>query len=181
MLPSAVRIPLLSVFLTDTILMEYTMKKMPITPAGFQKLKDELERLMKIERPQNVKAIAEARAHGDLSENAEYHAAKDRQSHIEGRIHELQSRIAQCQVIDPSSISQDRIAFGATVRLMDIDTDEEKTYILVGPDESNIRESKISIQSPIGRALIGKSRGDVVTVNAPARTIEYEIIEIRFE
>lgn len=157
------------------------MKKTPITPSGFQKLRDELERLLKIERPQNIKAIAEARAHGDLSENAEYHAAKERQAHIEGRIHELQSKIALSEVIDPSSISQDRIAFGATVRLMDMDTDKEKTYILVGPDESNIRESRISIQSPIGRALIGKSPGDVVTVNAPARTIEYEIIEIRFE
>jgi transcription elongation factor GreA len=157
------------------------MKKIPMTPQGYQKLKEELERLTKVERPQNIKAIAEARAHGDLSENAEYHAAKERQSHIEGRINELQAKIAQAEVIDPSTISQDRIAFGATVKLLDVDTDEEKEYTLVGPDESDIKQNRISIHSPIGRALIGKSEGDVVTVKAPARTIEYEVLEIRFE
>jgi transcription elongation factor GreA len=157
------------------------MKKMPITPEGFQKLKDELERLTKVERPANIKAIAEARAHGDLSENAEYHAAKERQSFIAGRMHELQARLAQSQVIDPSTISQDKIAFGATVKLLDVETEEEKTYILVGPDESDIKKGKISIQSPIGKSLIGKALGDEVTVKAPARTIEYEVLEIRFE
>jgi len=157
------------------------MKKMPITPDGFQKLKEELERLTKVERPANIKAIAEARAHGDLSENAEYHAAKERQSFIAGRMNELQSRLAQSQVIDPSTISQDRIAFGATVKLLDVETDEEKTYMLVGPDESDIKQGKVSIQSPIARSLIGKKEGDEVTVKAPARTIEYEVLEIRFE
>jgi transcription elongation factor GreA len=157
------------------------MKKIPITPEGFQKLKEELDRLKKIERPENIKAIAEARAHGDLSENAEYHAAKEKQSFIEGRINELQARIGQSQVIDPATISQDRISFGATVKILDVDTDEEKEYMLVGPDESDIKKGRISIQSPIGRSLIGKEQGDVVTIKAPAKTMEYEILEIRFE
>ncbi|GBD96128.1 MAG TPA: transcription elongation factor GreA [Nitrospirae bacterium] len=157
------------------------MNKMPITPQGYQKLKEELDKLLKVERPQNIKAIAEARAHGDLSENAEYHAAKERQSFIAGRIQELQSRLAQSQVIDPASISQDKIAFGATVKLLDVDSDEEKKYMLVGPDESDIKQGRISIQSPIARSLIGKEEGDVVIVQAPAKTIEYEILEIRFE
>ncbi len=157
------------------------MKTIPITPEGHRKLKDELEKLLKVERPTNIKAIAEARAHGDLSENAEYHAAKEKQSFIAGRIQELQSRLALSQVIDPASISQDRIAFGATVTLLDVETDEEKRYMLVGPDESDIKQGRISIQSPIGRSLIGKEAGDVVIVKAPAKTIEYEILEIRFE
>ena len=154
---------------------------MPITPQGYKKLKEELDKLLKVERPQNIKAIAEARAHGDLSENAEYHAAKERQSFIVGRIQELQSRLALSQVIDPASISQDKIAFGATVKLLDVDTDEEKKYMLVGPDESDIKQGRISIQSPIARSLIGKEEGDVVIVQAPAKTIVYEILEIRFE
>ena len=157
------------------------MNKMPITPQGYKKLKEELDKLLKVERPQNIKAIAEARAHGDLSENAEYHAAKERQSFIVGRIQELQSRLALSQVIDPASISQDKIAFGATVKLLDVDSDEEKKYMLVGPDESDIKQGRISIQSPIARSLIGKEEGDVVIVQAPAKTIEYEILEIRFE
>ncbi|UCE70927.1 MAG: transcription elongation factor GreA [Nitrospiraceae bacterium] len=157
------------------------MKKMPITPDGYQRIKKELENLIKVERPANVKAIAEARAHGDLSENAEYHAAKERQSFIAGKINELQARIASSQVIDPSSISQDKIAFGATVKLLDVETDEEREYQLVGPDESDIKNNKVSITSPIGKSLIGKKEGDEVKVKAPARTIEYEILEIRFE
>jgi len=157
------------------------MKKEPMTPQGYQKIKDELDRLLKVERPQNVKAIAEARAHGDLSENAEYHAAKERQSFLEGRIQELQSKIARAQVIDPSAISQNRIAFGATVKVLDVDTDEEKTYQLVGPEEADIKAGKLSIHSPMARCLIGKETGDSVTVKAPSRTMEYEILEIRFE
>jgi transcription elongation factor GreA len=157
------------------------MKKMPITPDGYQRIKKELDKLIKVERPANVKAIAEARAHGDLSENAEYHAAKERQSFIAGKINELQARIATSQVIDPSTISQDKIAFGATVKLLDVETDEEREYQLVGPDESDIKNNKVSITSPIGKSLIGKKEGDEVKVKAPARTIEYEILEIRFE
>jgi len=157
------------------------MHKIPITPSGHKKLKEELERLITIERPRNVAAIAEARAHGDLSENAEYHAAKERQSFIVGRIQELQNRIANANVIDPSTISQDKIAFGAKVRVADTETDKESVFYLVGPDESDVKTGRISINSPVARSLIGKIEGDVVTVNAPAKTIEYEILEISFE
>lgn len=157
------------------------MKKVPMTPEGHKKLKKELERFMKVERPKNIKAIAEARAHGDLSENAEYHAAKERQSFIEGRIMDLQNKIALAHVIDPSSISQDKVAFGATVRVLDMDMNEEKTYTLVGSDESDIKSGRISITSPVGKSLIGKSVGDLVTIKAPSKTIEFEILEIRFE
>ncbi len=157
------------------------MQKVPMTPQGHRKLKEELEKLLKVDRPQNIKAIAEARAHGDLSENAEYHAAKEKQSFIAGRIQEIKSKLALAQVIDPTTISQDKIAFGATVKLLDVDSDEEKKYMLVGPDESDIKQGKISIQSPIARSLIGKEEGDVVIVKAPAKTMEYEILEISFE
>jgi transcription elongation factor GreA len=157
------------------------MQKEPMTPQGHQKLKNELDNLIKVQRPENVKAIAEARAHGDLSENAEYHAAKERQSFIEGRIQELQSKIARAQVIDPSKISHDRVAFGATVKVLDLDTDEEITYKLVGPDEADIKSGMLSIYSPMARSLIGKKEGSEVVVKAPARTIEYEVLEISFE
>ncbi len=157
------------------------MQKVPMTPTGHQKLKDELEKLLKVERPANVKAIAEARAHGDLSENAEYHAAKERQGFIEGRIQEINGKLALANVIDPSKISHDKVAFGATVKLLDIDTDQEKTFILVGPEEADIKVNKISIYSPIAKSLIGKAEGDEVIVKAPAKTIEYEVLEIRFE
>jgi transcription elongation factor GreA len=157
------------------------MQKEPMTPEGQQKLKDELENLLKVQRPDNVRAIAEARAHGDLSENAEYHAAKERQSFIEGRIRELQNKIARAQVIDPSKISHDKVAFGATVTVLDVDTNEEKIYKIVGVDEADIKAGKLSVHSPMAKSLIGKSEGDEVTVRAPARTIEYEILEIRFE
>ncbi len=157
------------------------MKKIPITPDGYQKLQGELERLLKVERPHNIKAIAEARAHGDISENAEYHAAKERQSFIEGRIHEIKTKLALAHVIDPSKITQDKAAFGAKVKVLDINTEEEKFFTLVGPEEADIKNQKISIHSPVGKSLIGKSVGDVVTINAPAKTMEYEILEIRFE
>jgi transcription elongation factor GreA len=157
------------------------MQKVPMTPSGHQKLKAELDNLLKVERPQNIKAIAEARAHGDLSENAEYHAAKERQGFIEGRIQEINGKLAHAQVIDPSKISHDKVAFGATVKLLDVDTDEEKTFILVGPEEADIKVNKISIYSPIAKSLIGKAEGDEVIVKAPAKTIEYEVLEIRFE
>lgn len=152
-----------------------------MTPAGYQKLKDELERLLKTDRPNNIKAISEARAHGDLSENAEYHAAKEKQSFLEGRIQELQSKIALAEVIDPSRISQDKVAFGAKVKVLDVEADVEYEFILVGPDEANIKERKISISSPVAKALISKEVGEIAIVKAPARTIEYEILEIIFE
>ena len=121
------------------------MQKIPMTPAGYQKLKEELTRLKKVDRPANVKAIEEARAHGDLSENAEYHAAKERQSFIVGRMQELDHKIALANVVDTSKISHEHISFGATVKLLDVDTDEEKTYTLVGPEEADIKQNKISI------------------------------------
>ncbi len=157
------------------------MQKVPMTPTGHKKLKDELDNLLKVSRPENVKAIAEARAHGDLSENAEYHAAKERQSFIEGRIQEINGKLALANVIDPSKITQDKVAFGATVTLLDVDTDEEKSYMLVGPEEADVKIGKISIYSPIAKSLIGKREGDEVIVRAPAKTIEYEVLEIRFE
>lgn len=157
------------------------MHKVPITPSGHKKLKEELDRLITIERPKNVAAIAEARAHGDLSENAEYHAAKERQSFIQGRIQELQTKIANANIIDPSTISQDKIAFGAKVKLADTESDKECVYYIVGPDESDVKAGRISINSPVARSLIGKEEGDIVIVQAPAKTIEYEILEISFE
>lgn len=157
------------------------LKRMPITPAGYQKLQEELKKLLKVERPQNIKDISEARAHGDLSENAEYHAAKERQSFIEGRIQDLKTKLALADVIDPSMISQDRIAFGATVKVIDVDTDEEKVFQLVGQEEADVKNGRISIISPVGRALLNKEIGDVVTIKAPAKTMEYEILEIKFE
>jgi transcription elongation factor GreA len=154
---------------------------MPITPEGYQKLKDELDRLLKFERPQNIKDIATARAHGDLSENAEYHAARERQSFIEGRIIELQSKTTQADVIEPGRLNGGKVSFGARVRVLDVASDEEKEFYLVGPDEADAKCGKISITSPVGRALIGKEVGDIALINAPAKTIEYEITEIRFE
>jgi len=151
-----------------------------MTPDGYQKMKEELARLLKEDRPRNIRDIAEARAHGDLSENAEYHAAKERQSFIEGRIQELQGKLATADVIDTSKISQSRVAFGAKVRVFDIGADEEFEFILVGPDEADVKSGKISISSPVGRALIGKEVGDTAVVKAPARSFEYEIIEISF-
>ncbi len=156
------------------------MSRVPMTPDGHQKMKEELDRLLKEDRPRNIKAIAEARAHGDLSENAEYHAAKERQSFIEGRIQELQGKLAMADVIDTSKISQSTVAFGARVKVLDIEADEEYEFILVGPDEADVKGGKISISSPVGRALIGKEVGDIAVVKAPARKIEYEIVEISF-
>lgn len=157
------------------------MNKIPITPEGHKKLQKELDNLLKVERPKNIKAIAEARSHGDLSENAEYHSAKEKQSFLEGRIHELKNKLALAQIIDPAKIVQDKIAFGAKVKILDTITGEEKKFTLVGPDEADIKNGKISILSPVGKSLIGRTAGDIVTVKVPAKTIEFEILEIRFE
>lgn len=156
------------------------MKRIPTTPEGYQRLKEELGRLLKVERPNNILDIAEARAHGDLSENAEYHAAKEKQSFLEGKIQGLQEKVALADVIDPSKINQSKVAFGATVMVLDVETNNEIKFILVGPDEADVKNRKISISSPVGRALIGKEIGDIAIVRAPAKTIEYEIIEINF-
>jgi len=157
------------------------VQRIPLTPEGFRKLQEELEKLVKIDRPNTIKAIAEARAHGDLSENAEYHAAKEQQSFIEGKIQELNSKIALAQVIDPSKIRQSSVAFGAKVRVLETEADEEYVFILVGPEEADVKQGKISLSSPVGKALIGKEVGDTAIIKAPARTIEYEILEINFE
>ena len=157
------------------------MQKVPLTPDGYKKLQEDLERLVKVDRPRNIQAIAEARSHGDLSENAEYHAAKEQQSFIEGKIQELKAKIAMAQVIDPSTIRQSKVAFGAKVKVLDVEADTEYVFILVGTEEADVKQGKISISSPVGRALIGKDVGDTATIKAPARTIEYEILEIIFE
>jgi transcription elongation factor GreA len=157
------------------------VKRIPITPGGYQRLQEELGKLLKIDRPKNIKDIAEARAHGDLSENAEYHAAKERQSFIEGRIRELQAKLALAEVIDPARINQSRIAFGAKVKVLDIEANEEHVFILVGPDEADVKNGKISINSPVGKSLLGKEIGESVVIRAPAKTMEYEILEINFE
>jgi transcription elongation factor GreA len=157
------------------------MQRVPLTPGGFKKLQEELDRLVKVDRPRNIQAIAEARAHGDLSENAEYHAAKEQQSFIAGRIQELKAKIAMADVIDPSKIKQSRAGFGAKVRVLDVEADEEYVFILVGTEEADVKSGKISLTSPVGKALIGKEVGDTAVIKAPARTIEYEIQEITFE
>jgi len=152
-----------------------------MTPEGHQKMKEEIERLLKVERPKNIKDIAEARSHGDLSENAEYHAAREKQSFLEGRIQELQSKMSMAEIIDVSMINQSRVAFGAKVKVVDIEADEEYVFHLVGSEEADVKSGKISVTSPVGRALIGKEVGDVAVVKAPARTIEYEGTGISFE
>ncbi|OGW54630.1 MAG: transcription elongation factor GreA [Nitrospirae bacterium RBG_13_43_8] len=157
------------------------IKRVPITPEGHQKLQEELEKLLKFDRPKNIKDIAEARAHGDISENAEYHAAKERQSFLEGRIRDLQSKLAMAEVIDPSKITQSRVAFGAKVKVLDAEAGEEHVFVLVGPDEADAKNGKISISSPVGKSLLGKEVGDTAIVRAPAKTMEYEILEISFE
>ena len=156
-------------------------EKIPMTKNGYEKLQQELERLRKVERPKNIKDIEEARGHGDLSENAEYHAAKERQGFIEGRMQELQGKLASAQVIDTSKLSNEKVVFGATVVLLDQDSEEEKRYTLVGTDEADLKEGKISTISPVGKALIGHMVGDVVTVRVPAGTVDYEVLEIFFE
>jgi transcription elongation factor GreA len=156
------------------------LKRIPITPEGYLKLQEEFNKLLKVDRPNNIKNISEARAHGDLSENAEYHAAKEQQSFLEGRIQELKTKLALADIIDPAKISQNKIAFGAKVKVIDLDTDEKKTFRLVGPDEADVKNGKISISSPVGKALLNKEIGDIVNVKAPAKTIEYEILEISF-
>ena len=157
------------------------MNKTPLTVAGAEKLRAELHRLKTVERPNVIAAIAEARSHGDLSENAEYEAAKDRQGFIEGRIMEVEAKLATAQIIDPQLLDADgRCVFGATVELEDLDSGQVVTYQSVGDDEADIKENKISISSPIARALIGKYAGDVAEVQAPGGVREYEVIDVRY-
>lgn len=157
------------------------MGKIPLTVVGAELLRNELHHLKTVDRPSVISAIAEARAQGDLSENAEYEAAKERQSFIEGRILELGSKLGNAQVIDPKTINADgRCVFGATVKLEDIETGDVVTYQIVGDDEADIRQCKISISSPIARALIGKYGGDVAEVQAPSGVREYEIVNVQY-
>ena len=152
-----------------------------MTAEGHAALDAELKRLKSVERPTVIQAIAEARTHGDLSENAEYHAAKERQSFIEGRLAELEDKLARAQVIDVSRLGGDSIKFGATVTVLDEDTEEKAVYKIVGEDEADVRAGKISISSPIARALIGKEQGDVVEVAAPGGARSYEILKVKWK
>ena len=154
------------------------MDRTPVTPEGYEALKKELENLKRVERPQNIKAIEEARAHGDLSENAEFAAAKDRQGFIEGRIGELGFKLANADIINSDKLPKDRAVFGHRVLLENIDTGEDVEYQLVGPDESDIEQGRISISSPLGRAILGKKPGDELTVVVPGGKREYELLEI---
>jgi transcription elongation factor GreA len=157
------------------------MSTTPLTVRGAELLKEELIRLKHKERPAVITAIAEARAQGDLSENAEYDAAKERQGFIEGRIAELESKLSQAQIIDPGQIEKDgRVVFGTTVDLADIESDQRMSYQIVGEDEADLKENKISISSPIARALIGKSVGDVAVVHAPGGARQVEILDVRY-
>ena len=156
------------------------MNKVPMTPGGFVALKEELRWRQQEERQRIIAAISEARAHGDLSENAEYHSAKEAQSLNEGRIGELEDLVARAEVIDVSKLSGSKIKFGATVQLVDEETDETKIYKIVGDQEADVKAGRISISSPIARALIGKEVGDSVEVNAPGGPRGYEIVEVAF-
>ncbi len=153
-------------------------QKVPMTKEGYEKIKKELDHLIKVERPKNIKDIEEARGHGDLSENAEYHAAKERQGHIDAKKRELEFKLAHAQIIDVSKLSNEKVVFGTTVTLADTETGDTKTYTLVGQEEADIKKGKISVQSPVGKSLIGHKVGDVVTVKTPGKTVEYEIQEI---
>lgn len=158
------------------------MSKVPLTVTGAEKLRDELHRLKTVERPNVVAAIAEARSHGDLSENAEYDAAKERQGFIEGRIKEVEGKLSNAQIIDPALLDADgRCVFGATVEMEDQDSGNSVTYQIVGEDEADIKAGKISVNSPVARGLIGKYAGDLAQVQTPGGIREYEIIDVRYE
>jgi transcription elongation factor GreA len=155
--------------------------KIPITKNGYEQLLKDLERLKRVERPKVIEAIAEARAHGDLSENAEYAAAKERQSFVEGKIQNLENKISEAQIIDTKNLSNEKVVFGTTVVLKNTETDEKKRFTLVGQEEADIKKGEISVQSPVGKALIGHKVGDWVTIVTPSKTVEYEILEIGFD
>jgi transcription elongation factor GreA len=157
------------------------MEQYPVTKKGFEALEAELQDLIKVQRPNVVEAIAVAREHGDLKENAEYHAAREQQSFIEGRIQELEAVTGRAQVIDPSTLSGDSVKFGATVTIVDEETDEESTYQIVGDYEADLESGKISISSPIAKGLIGKSEGDSVVIRTPKGARDYEILEVAYK
>ncbi|MEQ8697257.1 MAG: transcription elongation factor GreA [Bauldia litoralis] len=157
------------------------MERLPMTANGYARLQEELKHLKSVERPAIIKALEEAREHGDLSENAEYHAAKERQAFIEGRVAEIEDKISRAQVIDISKMSGSVVRFGATVTLADEDTDEKKTYQIVGADEGDIANGLLSLVSPLARALIGKEKGDSVEVTTPGGSKAYEIIKVQYK
>jgi transcription elongation factor GreA len=157
------------------------MEKNPITPEGYSKLREELHTLRSVARPAVIQAIAVAREHGDLKENAEYHAARDKQSFIEGRVKELEAKIALAEVIDPTKLSGSRVAFGATVKLSNVDSGEEATYRLLGVDEANLEEGTISITSPLARSLLGKEVGDEVKMRMPGGERVYEVLAVEYK
>ncbi|WP_127476776.1 transcription elongation factor GreA [Sulfurivermis fontis] len=158
------------------------MSKTPMTQRGAERLREELNELKSVARPRVIAAIAEARAHGDLKENAEYHAAREQQGFIEGRIQEIESKLSNAQIIDPATLNAGgKVVFGATVVLVEMDTEDEVTYQIVGEDEADIKQGRISVTSPVARALIGKEEGDIAQVQAPGGLREYEIVEVRYE
>jgi transcription elongation factor GreA len=154
------------------------LERVPITRKGYEALKKEMEHIQKVERPRNIRAIEEARAHGDITENAEFEAAKDRQAFIEGRLNELGYKLSMAEIIDPQKLPKDRAVFASSVRLENVDTSENVIYQLVGPDEANIEEGRISVSSPLGKAIIGKKPGDEIILEAPGGKRFYELIEI---
>jgi len=157
------------------------MSKVPLTARGAEKLREELERLKRVERPRIIAAIAEARAHGDLKENAEYHAAREQQGFVEGRIKDIEAKLSHAQIIDVTRLpANGKVVFGTTVQLFEVEKDEELTYQIVGDDEADLKHGKISVSSPIARALIGKSEGDVAVVQAPGGDRELEILEVKY-
>ncbi len=154
------------------------MERIPVTPEGYEAIRKELEKLKRVERPENIRSIEEARSHGDLSENAEYAAAKDRQSFIEGRIGELEYKLAHLEVIDPVNLPKDRVVFGSRVLLGNLETGEDVKYQLVGPDESDVGNGRISVVSPLGKAMLGRKPGDELVIEVPGGRRAYELIEI---
>ena len=157
------------------------MQRYPMTPQGHEALKIELQQLKSVDRPRIIASIAEARAHGDLKENAEYHAAKEQQSFCEGRIREVEGKLGAADVIDLSNVNQDgRVIFGVTVEIENLDTEERRSYQIVGDDEANIKLNKISLNSPIARGLIGKRAGDEVKIQTPSGEVEYEVVQVRY-
>lgn len=157
------------------------MQRTPMTTQGHQKLQAELEHLKRVERPAVIAAISEARAHGDLKENAEYHAAKEKQGFIEGRIQDVEAKLSRCQVIDISKMNNEgKVIFGATISLINVDTEEKVVYQIVGEDEADIKSHKISVSSPVARAMIGKMEGDEITVQSPRGEVVYEIEKVEY-
>ncbi len=157
------------------------MTKVPLTARGAEKLREELDRLKRVERPRIIAAIAEARAHGDLKENAEYHAAREQQGFVEGRINAIEGKLSHAHIIDVTKLpANGKVVFGATVQVLEVEKDEELTYQIVGDDEADLKHGMISISSPIARALIGKSEGDLALVDAPGGKRELEILEVRY-